>query len=131
MGQEGRAVRLAGAAGQTLPGALAGGRCCWLTATVACPPSFCTRNRLLVLANVYCPTTDCRPSPSFWAVQAGIPLLVLGNKNDLPEALSAAELISRLDLRAIADRECAAYSISCKSQSNIDVTLRWLQAHAK
>jgi hypothetical protein len=27
---------------------------------------------------------------------AGIPLLVLGNKNDLPEALSANELISRL-----------------------------------
>ncbi|KAL4421713.1 hypothetical protein ABPG77_002329, partial [Micractinium sp. CCAP 211/92] len=31
---------------------------------------------------------------------AGIPLLVLGNKNDLPEALSANELISRLDLQA-------------------------------
>lgn len=36
-----------------------------------------------------------------WAPQAGIPLLVLGNKNDLPEALSANELISRLDLRAV------------------------------
>jgi signal recognition particle receptor subunit beta len=29
----------------------------------------------------------------------GIPLLVLGNKNDLPESLSANELIERLDLR--------------------------------
>ena len=30
----------------------------------------------------------------------GIPLLVLGNKNDLSEALSGNELISQLDLRA-------------------------------
>lgn len=62
---------------------------------------------------------------------AGIPLLVLGNKNDLPEALSANELISRLDLKGVQDRETCVYSISCKRQSNIDVTLRWLQAHAK
>lgn len=31
---------------------------------------------------------------------SSIPLLVLGNKNDLPEALSASELIARLDLKA-------------------------------
>ncbi len=31
---------------------------------------------------------------------AGIPLLVLGNKNDLPEALGTPELIERLDLKA-------------------------------
>ena len=30
---------------------------------------------------------------------AGIPLLVLGNKNDLPGALSTGELIERLDLK--------------------------------
>ena len=30
---------------------------------------------------------------------AGIPLLVLGNKNDLPEALGTPELIERLDLK--------------------------------
>jgi GTPase SAR1 family protein len=29
----------------------------------------------------------------------GIPLLVLGNKNDLPEALSTDQLIARLDLQ--------------------------------
>lgn len=33
--------------------------------------------------------------------QAGIPLLVLGNKNDLPEALSANELITRLGVRCM------------------------------
>ncbi|PSC74239.1 ADP-ribosylation factor 8 [Micractinium conductrix] len=62
---------------------------------------------------------------------AGIPLLVLGNKNDLPEALSANELIERLGLRVVSDRETCVYSISCKRQANIDVTLRWLQAHAR
>ena len=64
---------------------------------------------------------------------AGIPLLVLGNKNDLPEALSANELITRLDLRApsLRNREVCLYSISCKRQKNIDVTLEWLIAHAK
>lgn len=31
---------------------------------------------------------------------AGIPLLVLGNKNDLPAALSTTELIDRLELKA-------------------------------
>jgi ADP-ribosylation factor-like protein 8 len=61
----------------------------------------------------------------------GIPLLVLGNKNDLPEALTANELISRLDLRSLRDREVCLYSISCKRQKNIDVTLEWLIMHAK
>jgi len=63
----------------------------------------------------------------------GIPLLVLGNKNDLPESLSANDLIARLDLRAAGfrDREVCLYSISCKKQKNIDVTLDWLIKHAK
>jgi hypothetical protein len=73
------------------------------------------------------PTHPTTPSPA----QAGIPLLVLGNKNDLPEALSANELISRLGLKALTGREVAAYSMSCRTQANLDVVLRWLQAHAK
>ena len=79
------------------------------------------------------PHTPTSPCPSLFlsSSQAGIPLLVLGNKNDLPEALSANDLIARLDLRAVQGRETCVYSISCKSASNIDVTLRWLQAHAK
>lgn len=64
-------------------------------------------------------------------LQAGIPLLVLGNKNDLPEALSVNELISRLELKMIQDRETSVYSMSCRTQANLDVVLRWLQAHAK
>ena len=35
----------------------------------------------------------------------GIPLLVLGNKNDLSESLSVDELIERLNLKTIANRE--------------------------
>merc|ERR1711976_799604 len=44
----------------------------------------------------------------------GIPLLVLGNKNDLQDALTANELVDRLDLKAFKDREVCIYSISCK-----------------
>lgn len=90
---------------------------------------------------------------------AGTPLLVLGNKNDVPGeregaaasarrrregktgpqpsppstpgALSAADLADRLDLGALSGREVAAYSVSCKSQSNINLVLDWLTKHAK
>lgn len=31
----------------------------------------------------------------------------------------------------ITGREVAVYSISCKCATNIDITLRWLTAHAK
>lgn len=34
-------------------------------------------------------------------------------------------------LKEVGGREVCVYSISCKSSSNIDVTLKWLQAHAK
>mmetsp|Transcript_123 Transcript_123/g.400 ORF Transcript_123/g.400 Transcript_123/m.400 type:complete len:183 (-) Transcript_123:44-592(-) len=61
---------------------------------------------------------------------AGIPLLVLGNKNDLPAALSTTELIDRLELKSLSDREVAVYSISCRRQNNIDITLAWLTKHA-
>lgn len=62
---------------------------------------------------------------------ASIPVLLLGNKNDLPGALSVEDLIDRLDLKGLKDREVAVYSISCKSQKNIDITLEWLTKHAK
>merc|ERR1711976_854460 len=53
----------------------------------------------------------------------GIPLLVLGNKNDLPEAVEVEELIEELDLKNITGREVCCDSISAKNQVNIDVTL--------
>ncbi|KAF7241976.1 hypothetical protein EG68_10707 [Paragonimus skrjabini miyazakii] len=61
----------------------------------------------------------------------GIPVLVLGNKKDLPNALAEHELIASLNLGAITDREVCCYSISCKEQENIDITLQWLIKHSK
>jgi ADP-ribosylation factor-like protein 8 len=61
----------------------------------------------------------------------GIPLLVLGNKNDLPKALGTDQLIERLELKSITGREVCCYSISAKNQVNIDITLEWLINHSK
>jgi len=62
---------------------------------------------------------------------AGIPVLVLGNKRDLPEALDENGLIEKMNLNAIQDREICCYSISCKEKDNIDITLQWLISHSK
>lgn len=62
------------------------------------------------------------------AVQ-GIPLLVLANKNDLPNALSSDSIIEKMGLKDIKDREVCCYSISAKNSVNIDVTLDWLIKH--
>ena len=62
---------------------------------------------------------------------AGIPLLVLGNKNDLKESIGVPEIIEKFELNKIQGREVCCYSISCKNQVNIDVTLEWLIKHAK
>eukprot|EP01136_Pigoraptor_vietnamica_P003467 Opistho-1_new@32750 len=62
---------------------------------------------------------------------AGIPVLVLGNKNDIDNAMSVDELIDELGLKQIQNREVCCYSISCKRQSNIDITLQWLIKHSK
>ncbi|KAJ3277884.1 ADP-ribosylation factor-like protein 8B [Borealophlyctis nickersoniae] len=62
---------------------------------------------------------------------ANIPVLVLGNKNDLTNALSVDQLIEQLGLRSITNREVACYSISAKNSTNIDITLNWLIKNAK
>ncbi len=61
----------------------------------------------------------------------GIPVLVLGNKRDLPNALDENGLIEKMNLNAIQDREICCYSISCKEKDNIDITLQWLISHSK
>lgn len=82
---------------------------------------------------------------------AGIPVLVLANKSDLPDAVKSVDAV--IDIFALkslgqpktmprndigsastapADpREVACYSISAKNKTNIDVTLEWLIAHGK
>eukprot|EP00056_Hartaetosiga_gracilis_P017908 m.8797 g.8797 ORF g.8797 m.8797 type:complete len:184 (-) comp6223_c0_seq1:146-697(-) len=61
----------------------------------------------------------------------GIPILILGNKNDLPNAVKVEDLIELLSLKEINDREVCCYSISCKNQVNLDITLKWIIAHSK
>jgi len=66
-----------------------------------------------------------------WPSLSGIPLLLLGNKNDVKGCLDEAELITELDLKAIKDRKVACFSISAKNIVNIDVALKWLTALPK
>jgi len=59
-----------------------------------------------------------------------IPLLVLGNKSDLPGKLSVDDLIEALDLKTISHREVSCYGISAKEETNLDAVLQWLIARA-
>ena len=56
----------------------------------------------------------------------GIPLLVLGNKSDLPDHSTVDELIDNLDLKSIEHREVSCYGISAKEETNLDAVLNWL-----
>lgn len=56
----------------------------------------------------------------------GIPLLVLGNKSDLPQKLSVDELIDELDLKVIQGREVCCYGISAKEETNLDAVVQFL-----
>ena len=57
---------------------------------------------------------------------AGIPLLVLGNKSDLPQKLSVDELIDELDMKSIQGREVCCYRISAKEETNLDAVVQFL-----
>ncbi|KAF8508192.1 P-loop containing nucleoside triphosphate hydrolase protein [Hysterangium stoloniferum] len=58
---------------------------------------------------------------------SGTPLLVLGNKNDLPDHANIDELIKALyGLDKITNRPVSCYSCSMKSQHNLDIVLKWL-----
>ena len=52
-------------------------------------------------------------------------------QNDLAEALSVDELIERMNLKTISNREVCCYSISAKNSVNIDITLDWLMKHSQ
>lgn len=60
----------------------------------------------------------------------GIPLLVLGNKSDLPNKLSVDELIEAMDLKRITHREISCYGVSAKEETNLDAVLQWLIARS-
>ncbi|KAK2490209.1 hypothetical protein MC885_017159 [Smutsia gigantea] len=57
-------------------------------------------------------------------------VLVLGNKRDLPGALDEKELIEKMNLSAIQDREICCYSISCKEKDNIVLGAQGFLPHA-
>lgn len=61
----------------------------------------------------------------------GIPLLVLGNKNDIADAIPVDKVISTLGLKEITDREVSCYSISVKEANNLSAVLKWLIAKRK
>ncbi|KAK4848326.1 hypothetical protein QYF36_011704 [Acer negundo] len=61
----------------------------------------------------------------------GIPLLVLGNKIDKPDALPKDDLMERMGLKSITGREVCCFMISCKNSSNIDAVIDWLVKHSK
>ena len=60
----------------------------------------------------------------------GIPLLILGNKSDLPNKLSVDDLIESLDLKKITHREISCYGVSAKEETNLDAVLQWLVARS-
>jgi len=59
---------------------------------------------------------------------AGVPLLVLGNKNDIDKHVPVKDLIRNLKLDKISDRPVSCYSCSMKSQHNLDIVLEWLSS---
>ncbi|KAJ7601013.1 Arl8a protein [Mycena floridula] len=59
-----------------------------------------------------------------------VPLLVLGNKNDVDGHASVKELISSLQLDKISDRPVSCYSCSMKSQHNLDIVVQWLSSRS-
>ncbi|KAG8694811.1 hypothetical protein FRC08_008244, partial [Ceratobasidium sp. 394] len=63
---------------------------------------------------------------------AGVPLLVLGNKNDVPEHATVDELIRELRLDTIRDRPVSCYSvcISILLTTCRDRLISWLVLHA-
>lgn len=61
----------------------------------------------------------------------GIPLLVLGNKNDLEKPLKVSELVDILALRTISNREVSCYGVSVKEEFNLDQVLHWLVSKAR
>ena len=60
----------------------------------------------------------------------GIPLLVLGNKSDLPDKLSVDDLIEALELKSVIHREISCYGVSVKEETNLDSVMQWLIARS-
>ncbi|BEJ12652.1 hypothetical protein CspHIS471_0211120 [Cutaneotrichosporon sp. HIS471] len=62
---------------------------------------------------------------------AGVPLLVLANKSDLPGAIGVDEMIRDMRLAEIGGRVVSCYSTSNKTKHNLDIVLAWLTQRAQ
>jgi ADP-ribosylation factor-like protein 8 len=60
-----------------------------------------------------------------------IPLLVVGNKCDLPEVVPQEELDTVLELDKIKDRLVCSYSVSALERRNIETIMEWLLEQSK
>lgn len=58
-------------------------------------------------------------------------LLVLGTKNDLPNAMSCKDIILNLNLMDIVDREVSCYSVSALKNVNLELVTQWLEEQAE
>ena len=56
----------------------------------------------------------------------GIPLLLLGNKNDLEGCYDEKQLIELFKLKEIKNRKVGCFSISAKNKNNLGTALEWL-----
>ncbi|KAI0059536.1 Arl8a protein [Artomyces pyxidatus] len=61
---------------------------------------------------------------------SGVPLLVLGNKNDIEGHASVQDLIRELELNKMTGRPVSCYSCSMKSQHNLDIVMQWLSGRS-
>ncbi|XP_028767236.1 ADP-ribosylation factor-like protein 8a isoform X2 [Neltuma alba] len=61
----------------------------------------------------------------------GIPVLIVGNKIDKPEALSQQDLTEQMDLKSLTNREVCCFMVSCKNSTNVDTVVDWLVKYSK
>ena len=63
-----------------------------------------------------------------WESVEEIPLLVLGNKNDIEGSYTEQEIVDLMGLKNIKDRKVACYSVSAKNMNNLDAVFNWLSS---
>mmetsp|Transcript_1339 Transcript_1339/g.1513 ORF Transcript_1339/g.1513 Transcript_1339/m.1513 type:complete len:182 (-) Transcript_1339:42-587(-) len=56
----------------------------------------------------------------------GVPVMVLANKQDLPDALSSAELVEKFNLSALSDRQWHVQPACAISGDGLEEGLQWL-----
>mmetsp|Transcript_27973 Transcript_27973/g.59450 ORF Transcript_27973/g.59450 Transcript_27973/m.59450 type:complete len:194 (-) Transcript_27973:34-615(-) len=57
---------------------------------------------------------------------AGVPLLVVANKQDMAEAVGVSEISQLFELEGITDRECHIHPCSALKRQGIEESIRWL-----